>query len=209
MASFSEGALANFFFGDKESAAGGLVGVLGPVGHQSGVTLLDKGRDIDDKTWSNVRVEAGIYDLEGAMRRIPGVDFGDAREKAGIVTQVRGDGVIRMARLPIRKNDDTWTEMAQDAHDFNSVVERVFDRAIGNVESLSRRDAEETSSFSGFLGAIGGAAARSGFALREVEDSGAESAGCHAQQRAATGLFDVVAVSGDGQHVGDGVGTHE
>ena len=34
VAGFSEGALADLFFGDEEGAAGGLVGVLGLVGHE-------------------------------------------------------------------------------------------------------------------------------------------------------------------------------
>ncbi len=83
VARLSEGALANFFFGNKEAAAGGLVGVLRAVGHEGQMALLDEGRDVDDEAGAHVGVEAGVDDLEGAMRFSAGVDLLQAGEEAG------------------------------------------------------------------------------------------------------------------------------
>jgi hypothetical protein len=52
-----------------------------------------------------------------------------------------------------------------------------------------------------FGGALGGAAARARFTPREIQNSGPESARGHAQQRPSAGLFHIVAVGRNGQHV--------
>ena len=53
----------------------------------------------------------------------------------------------------------------------------------------------------GFGFAVGGGASGAGFALGEIEDAGAPAAGLHGEESAAAGLFDVVAVGGDGEDV--------
>jgi hypothetical protein len=68
MARFGEGALANFLFGDEQSSALLLIGILRAVGHQRGVSLFDKWRDVHHETGTDVGVEAGVDDFEGAMR---------------------------------------------------------------------------------------------------------------------------------------------
>jgi hypothetical protein len=63
MARFGECALANFLFGDEQSPALRLIGVLRTVGHQRGVALLDKRRDVHHETGTHVGVEAGVDDF--------------------------------------------------------------------------------------------------------------------------------------------------
>jgi len=202
VAGFGKGALANLFFRNKEGAAGGLVGVLGAVRHEGAVTLFNERRYVHDEGGTDVRVEAGIDDLEGAMGWSARVDFCETREEAGLIAEGGGNGVVGMARLPIGKDHDAGAEMAQNVGDLHTIFEGIFDCAVGKVESLASGNTEEAGCFSGFLSSFAGGAAGSGFALRKVEDGGAEAAGGHAEEGAAAGLFYVVAVGGDGQDVG-------
>ena len=110
--------------------------------------------------------------------------------------------MVGVARLPVGQNDDAGAEQAQDAHDFEAVFQGVFDRAVGQVESLPPAGAQQARGLRGFAGALFGAAAGSGLALGQVENGGAQAARGHAQQGSAAGLFHVVAVRGDGQNVG-------
>ena len=109
-----------------------------------------------------------------------------------------------MARLPVGKNDDAGAQLAQDAHDGDAILKRVFDRAVGQVERLAPAHAENARGFFGLAGALFGGAAGSGFALGQIENRGAQAARRHAQQRSAAGLFHVVAMRGDGQNIGSG-----
>ncbi len=94
VAGFGECALANLFFWNEEASTSGLVGVLRAVGHQCKVALVDEGRDIDDEAGAHIGVEAGVDDLEGAVRLGTCVDFLQSREKAGFVAEGRDDGVV-------------------------------------------------------------------------------------------------------------------
>src|ERR1700690_4215071 len=68
MARFSKSALANLLFRNEEARARGLVRVLRAVGHEGLVALLDKRCDVDDETGTDIRIEAGVDDLEGTVR---------------------------------------------------------------------------------------------------------------------------------------------
>jgi hypothetical protein len=139
------------------------------------------------------------------MGRGAGFNFLEAGEEAGVVTESARYGVVRMAGLPIGKDDDAGAEEAQDARDFDSILEGVLDGAIGEFEGLAPSDAEKFCGFGGFGGAFVRCAAGTGLALGEIEDGGAQTARCHAQKGSATGLFDVVAVGGDGEDVSSGI----
>src|SRR5208337_4427090 len=112
--------------------------------------------------------------------------------------------MIGMAALPVGKNDYARALLANDAGDLDAVGVGVLDAAIGNVEGFAPCDLQNTRCFGGFGGAALGGAARSQFALREVENAGARALTRHLQQRAATGLLHVVAMGGDGEHVEGG-----
>ena len=166
------------------------------------MALFDEGRDVDDEAGAHIGVEAGVDDLEGAMRLGAGVDFLQAGKKAGFVAERGGDGVVGMARLPVRKDDDAGTELAQNAHDGDAIFKRIFDSAVREVERLPPANAENARGFFGFAGAIFRGAARAGFALSQIENRRAQAARSHAQQRSSAGLFHVVAMRGDGKDVG-------
>ena len=86
--------------------------------------------------------------------------------------------------------------------DFDAIFERVCNGAVGQVERLAPAHAENARGFFGFARTFFGGAAGSGFALGQIENGGAQAARGHAQQGAAAGLLHVVAMSGDGQHIG-------
>ena len=188
--------------------------------------LLDKRRDVDDEAGAHVGVETGVDDFERPMRiPTPGsrnrflgtpdfrprVDFFEAREETGVVTQCPCDGVIGMASLPVGKNDDARAKPAEDADHGDAILKRVLNGAVGQGERLPPSHAQNARGFFGLAGALLGRAAGSGFALGEIENGSAQAARRHAQQCAAAGLLHVVAMRGDSQDVGaevDGVNGH-
>jgi hypothetical protein len=60
-----------------------------------------------------------------------------------LVTKGGHGGVIWMAGLPIGQNDHAGTHQAQNANNFDAVFERIFDRAIGQIERLTPADAQQ------------------------------------------------------------------
>ena len=208
VAGSGEGSFANLFFGDEEAGALRLSAVLRAVGQQRLKALLDEGCDVDDEGGAHVGIEAGVEDLEGAMRRVGfawGDDLGEAADEAGFVAEGGGGVVVGMAALPVGKDDDAGTKAAQDCGELEAVGEGVLDVAVGQIERFAVGDVEDAGGCVGFGFAVGSGAAGAGLALGEIEDAGAPAAGVHGEERAAAGLFDVVAVGGDGEDV-DGLG---
>ena len=109
--------------------------------------------------------------------------------------------MVGVAALPVGKDDDAGTQAAQDGGDLEAVFVGVLDVAVGEIERFAVGDVEDAGCGFGFGGALGGGAAGAGFALGEVEDAGAPAAGVHDEEGAAAGLFDVVAVGGDGEDI--------
>jgi hypothetical protein len=70
---------------------------------------------------------------------------------------------------------------------------------------MTRADAQDAGGFFGFAGALIRSAACAGFAPGQIENRRAQAARSHAEQGASAGLFDVVAMSGDGENVGSEV----
>ena len=62
-------------------------------------------------------------------------------------------------------------------------------------------DVEDAGGSRGLCGTVCGGAARAGFALGEVEDTGTPTVGVHGQKRATAGLLHVVAVGGNGENI--------
>src|SRR3954468_24159423 len=112
--------------------------------------------------------------------------------------------MVRMSTLPVGKYHHARFEQANDARYLQPIVPGVLHAAIGNVERVTPRHLQDARSFGGFAAAIVSGAARSHLAARQVEDAGARPALCMLQQRAATGLLNIVAMSGDGENVDRG-----
>ncbi len=140
--------------------------------------------------------------MKGRCGGESGFDLFEAGEEAGFSAEGRGDGVIGVARLPVRKYDDAGTKPAKDAHDGDAIFKRVGYGAISEVERVTPANAEDAGGFFGFTGAIVNTAASAGFALSQIENRGAQATRSHAQQGSAAGLFYVVAMRGDGEDVG-------
>jgi hypothetical protein len=103
--------------------------------------------------------------------------------------------------------------MPQYPYDLQPVFQTVFNRPVRQIESLTPAHAEQLCRLRRFSCPVIGSPARSSLALGQVEDRGAQSARSHAQQRAATGLFHVVAVRRNGKYIGsegiaNGIGDH-
>jgi len=153
-------------------------------------------------------VKAGVDNLEGPMGRLRRVrSCGNYRricqagEEAGFVAQ-RSDGrVVRVARMPVWQNDHARTKIAQNTHNLEPAFQGVFNRSVRQVKRLPPADAQQMCCFGSFPCALFRAAASSGFALRQVQNGGAQPAGGHAQQGSSASLFHVVAMGRDGQHV--------
>jgi len=71
----------DLLFGNKESAARSLIGILRSVSHQSGMALLDEGRDVHDETGPNIRIKACVDYLERPVRAAPVSTFASPERK--------------------------------------------------------------------------------------------------------------------------------
>jgi hypothetical protein len=110
--------------------------------------------------------------------------------------------MVGVARLPVRKDDDTGTEAAENERDGDAILKGVGECTVVEVESLTPANSQDAGGFVSLTGAAGGCAARAGFALGQIENCRAQSARSHAQQGSSAGLFHVVAMSGNCEDVG-------
>src|SRR5439155_4354257 len=161
-------------------------------------------RDVDDEGGTNIGVEAGVENLEGAMRRVGltgSLHLRQAADKAGFVAQGGAGVVVGVAALPVRKDNDARTQPAKHRSYLQAVLISVLDIAIRKVEGFAVGDIEDACSSRGLCGTMGSGAPGAGFALSKVEDAGAPAVGVHGEERASAGLFHVVAVRGNGENV--------
>ena len=198
-----EGALADVGLGDKETAAAGLIGVLGAIGEERLEAGLDVGRDVDHKGRADIGVERGVEDLVGAVGRVAAWEgeAGETTAEAGLVAERGGGVVIGVTALPIGEDDDARAEASEDGGDLEAVALGVFDVAVGEVEGFAMADVEDAGGVVRFPFALVGGAAGAGLAAGEVEDAGGPAEVVHGEEGAAAGLFDVVTVRGDGKEV--------
>ena len=109
--------------------------------------------------------------------------------------------MVRMAGLPVRQNQDSRPQLANDARDFQPVVVGVLDPAVRNIQRLPPAGFEDASRLVRFARAIFDRTARAHLALSEIENRSAVAALGHLQQRAAAGLLHVVAMGSDGKNI--------
>jgi len=106
-----------------------------------------------------------------------------------------------MPPLPIGKDHHPGPLLANYPHNFQSVFPGILDSPVRDVQSLPPGDVQNLCRFSRLARAIFCAPSRSHLALGQIQDSCPVSALGHLEQCAATGLFYVVAVSGQGEDV--------
>src|SRR5438552_7876882 len=109
--------------------------------------------------------------------------------------------MVGVAALPVGKNHHPRPLLTDDARDFQPVLPGVFHASVGNSGGVAPGDLQNLGRGFGFGGALLGGAARSHFALRQIEDAGAMSGLRHLQQSAAACLLAIIAMRSDGQHV--------
>src|SRR5215472_15668787 len=106
-----------------------------------------------------------------------------------------------MSPLPVGKNHDPRSLLAQHTCDPEPVLPGIFHPAIGNIQGMAKADLQNARRLGGFAGAILSCAACSHLALGKIENSCAPPVLCHLEQRPAAGLFDVVTMGRDGKNV--------
>src|SRR5580704_18414336 len=115
--------------------------------------------------------------------------------------------MIRVASLPVRKDHHARALLPDNLRNFQPVLKSVLNPPIRNVEGLTPGDAQYLRGILRFPCALLRRASRSHLSLSKIENSGTPSALRHFQQRAAAGLFDVVAVRSDRQNIKGRSGT--
>ena len=109
--------------------------------------------------------------------------------------------MIRMAPLPVGKNDYPRPSLPDYARNFQPVLPSILDATVGNIERLAPRNAQDLRSFCSLALAIFGSSARSHLAAGEVENAGAATKVGHLEQGSAAGLFHVITMRGNGKDV--------
>jgi hypothetical protein len=143
------------------------------------------------------------------MRRETKVELGQPGHEGRFVTKYRSRGVVGMARLPIRENQDSRTQLPYDTRDLGLIFDGVLDSTVGDVQCLPPANVQNASSFGSFAGPIFDGAASAHLALGEIKDGSAATALRHLQQGSATGLLDIIAMCRNGQDVDPLTRVHE
>src|SRR6266404_4027454 len=106
-----------------------------------------------------------------------------------------------MASFPVRQDYDPRASFSDCARDFQPVLPGVLYAAVGNVERSAPGAPQNLRCGFSLSRSVISRAARTHLTLGQVEDAGALAALRHLQQRAATGLLDVITVGSDCQNV--------
>jgi hypothetical protein len=102
--------------------------------------------------------------------------------------------MVRVARLPVGKDDDPRLRFTNDTSDLEPVLPGVFNPPIGNVEGMTILRLKNLGCFPRLTSAVGSCTTAAHFALREVKDTRALALLRRSEQRPAAGLFHVVAM---------------
>src|SRR5262249_50205881 len=127
-----------------------------------------------------------------------------ARKETGFVTEHGACVVVGMASLPVGKNDHARPLFANDTRNFQPIVPGVLHLAVRDVESAAETDLQDAGGIGGFAGTILRGAPRPHFALREVENAGAQPALRHLEEGSTARLLNVITVRGNGQNIQSG-----
>src|SRR5262249_29261726 len=125
------------------------------------------------------------------------VYFRQSRQKTRLIPQRRRRVVIRMPPLPVRQNHHAWPLLAQHARD----LQLVLNAPVTNTERSTPRDPQDPRRLRRLPLAVFRGTARPHLAPREIENAGAVTELRHLQQRAAAGLFYIVAMRRDRQNI--------
>src|SRR5207248_1402428 len=109
--------------------------------------------------------------------------------------------VVRMSAFPIRKDDHARPLLTDNARDLQAVLPGVFHAAVGDIEGIPPAGFEYLRRHFSFIFAVDCAATSSQLTLRQVEDAGALALLRSFEERAAAGLLNVVAMSGDCENI--------
>jgi hypothetical protein len=109
--------------------------------------------------------------------------------------------MIGMAPFPIGKNQHARTLLTENTNHLQAILPGILDAAVRNIESLAPGNFQNARRFRGFAAAVVHSSARSHFALRQVEDTGAMSVLGHLEQSSGAGLLNIIAVRSQGENV--------
>src|SRR5579863_696463 len=105
--------------------------------------------------------------------------------------------MVRMAALPVRQNNHSWSRLANHARHLQAVLPRVLYAPVRNVEGPAPARAQNLRRIGRLARPIVGGPARPHLALRQVENARALPALRSFQQSAAASLLHVVAMRGN------------
>src|SRR6266849_3332436 len=106
-----------------------------------------------------------------------------------------------MATLPIGKDQNSGTLLANHACDLQPVFPGVLHASVRNIQRIAEACLQDTGSIRSFASAIVRAASGAHFAVGKIKDSGEKTALSHFEQRAAAGLLHVITMSGQSEDV--------
>src|ERR1700751_2158602 len=109
--------------------------------------------------------------------------------------------MIWMPALPVRKNYNPGPRLANDGCNLETILPRVLNASVGNVEGAAPDYAENLRSIIRLALPVFGRAARSHLAARQIENSRPLPLFRSFEQGAAARLLHVVPVRSDGQNV--------
>src|SRR5947209_20419109 len=106
-----------------------------------------------------------------------------------------------MAPFPVGQNHDAGPSLANHLRDFKTILPRVIDPSIRDVERLPPLHAHNVRGVFRLAGAVFRAAPGAHLALSEIENSGSLSALHRFQQRTAARLLYIIAMRGNGEYI--------
>src|SRR5947207_140661 len=109
--------------------------------------------------------------------------------------------MIRMATLPVGKNNHSRPGPPDYARNLQPVLPDILNTTVWNIERLAPRNAQDFRGLGSLALAIFSRSACSHLATREVENTGATAECGHLEQGSGAGLFNVVTMRGDRKDV--------
>ena len=105
------------------------------------------------------------------MRLAGHVELAEARQEAGVVRQLRGDAVVRVAARHVRQDDDARPERADERRHDAPRLGRVLQPRVRQPRVAARGDAQDLRGGVGLLAAQAGAAVGAALAGGQVQDA--------------------------------------
>ena len=167
-------------------------------------------RDVEHKRrlGVNPQVDAEVIENSGWVERLArNVAPAELRPEAGGIDQGAGGDVVGMRVLPVGGEDDPRAELPKHPRQCPPALERVFQRAIRQIEVAPPVEPQHLGRRLGFGGPQGERPVRGWLATGQLNHPGLPAAGPRPEQCPGGANFGIIGVRGDHQQIeGDGGG---